>query len=626
MTYRTEIDGLRAIAIIGVLIYHVSPLVLPGGFLGVDIFLVISGYLITGILQKQFALQQFKLSHFLISRAIRLLPALFVVLICSIITGYFILTPSLYITFSESILSTIFLSSNIFFWREIDYFSSDANEYPLLHLWSLSLEQQFYVLIPFLLFVLVKFRFFHKRIYLVLWLLILLSFCLSVWGGVYKPVANFYLFPTRFWEFLIGVLVALHKGKLTLRYAEHLSVTGLFFIILSYFIATTGDPLPGVKTVIPVLGTGLLLLYGSSFTLVGRFLSIKPLRFIGVMSYSIYLWHNPIFAFARVQSLGDLTALYKFIGIMTTFLLSYISWRFIEEPFRRSGLVSRRVKNHLLLANGLVTLILAICIIFSGGVRNRFSPSENDILDYVNYDFSGTYKSGECFLEPTQLYSDFALDCFSGVNNENFFIIWGDSHAAALTAGFRALGEGVVQLTASGCPPLLGIEITSPPRKHCKNINDFVFEKLWDMRGGTIILHANWSMYDIDLTYELEKTLRNLSALGSFRVIVVGNIPTFRPSLPRLLLHEGLSLSSDLYLTAQSPERKMDNLGLEYITLENDFLFFDPFKVACLYNLQCEAVLPVDGSFVPIVWDYGHLTTEGSVFFVQHVREMLDRN
>ena len=237
MIYRPEINGLRAVAVLAVVIYHVWPLYLPGGFLGVDVFLLISGYLITDILKNQQATGKFNLFDFLSRRALRLLPVCFIVVLTTLIFGFFVLTPNQYVTVAKSAVAGILHFANIFFWRTTDYFAPDSGDHPLLHLWSLSLEQQFYLLMPaIVLYPQILFGFGKDHKYRLVIFIAIATFGLWVWASAFKPVASFYLLPTRLWEFMLGGLIALLRRDNEMISSNMASAVGLCLLIFSFLL------------------------------------------------------------------------------------------------------------------------------------------------------------------------------------------------------------------------------------------------------------------------------------------------------------------------------------------------------------------------------------------------------
>ncbi len=322
MEYRREIDGLRAVAVLPVILFHAGFSWFAGGYVGVDIFFVISGYLITTIIINDIENGRFSIAKFYERRARRILPALFFVLICCIPFAWMWMVPSQFKDFSQALVAITFFSSNILFWRKEDYFAPAAEENPLLHTWSLGVEEQFYIFFPILLIML--WRFGRQPVFYVVCLLSLISFLLSEWGWRNNPEANFYLLPTRAWELGIGAICAFILNGRPVKSNQFLSLTGLVLIIYSIFAFDESLPFPSAYALLPVLGAALIIIYGSSSTFTAKILSMKWLVGIGLVSFSAYLWHQPLLAFARIRSLTDPSAVLLFGLCVASVILAFL--------------------------------------------------------------------------------------------------------------------------------------------------------------------------------------------------------------------------------------------------------------------------------------------------------------
>ncbi|WP_425051861.1 acyltransferase family protein [Psychromarinibacter sp. S121] len=337
MRYRPEIDGLRAVAVLPVVLFHAGVPGFGGGYVGVDVFFVISGFLITGLLLQDIQDDRFSILTFYERRARRILPALFVVMAACIPFAVALMLPGDIALFGRSVLAAGTFWSNILFWLETGYFAPTAEELPLLHTWSLSVEEQFYILFPLILLALVRWR----RSWLVPGLLAmaLASFALALWGARAWPVANFFLSPTRFWELLAGALCTVAMPKVR---AHWLPAAAGLVMIAAAIAAYHGDlPFPSHYTLLPVAGTCLVLLFASEAEPVGRTLALRGPVAVGLVSYSLYLWHQPVLVFARMRWPDGLhwTALVALFAL--TGALAWLSWRFVERPFRQRDRVSR---------------------------------------------------------------------------------------------------------------------------------------------------------------------------------------------------------------------------------------------------------------------------------------------
>jgi peptidoglycan/LPS O-acetylase OafA/YrhL len=338
--YRSEIDGLRAIAVIPVLLFHAGFPYLTGGFVGVDVFFVISGFLITSILIKEIDNKNFSILKFYERRARRILPALFFVLFCSALIIPFINnSPNVLTNFGESILSVVLFVSNIYFWLNTGYFGETSELSPLLHTWSLAVEEQYYLFFPLLAAWIYPKAKGELKFGTTLIFIIILSLVAAEWGVRNDPIGNFYLITSRAWELLFGSMAALIINKswiesLNSKLKSALSMLGLLLITVSYFTFSPNTAHPSLITVVPVMGTVLVLLFCHKSSLSGRILTFQPMVFVGLISYSLYLWHQPILAFAKMHTSIHLATHVQLVLLVVIFMISYLSWRFIENPFR----------------------------------------------------------------------------------------------------------------------------------------------------------------------------------------------------------------------------------------------------------------------------------------------------
>ncbi|WP_445360332.1 acyltransferase family protein [Microbulbifer sp. EKSA005] len=378
MKYRSEVDGLRAIAVIPVILFHAGFNFLSGGFLGVDIFFVISGYLITTILLAEMNDDKFSLVNFYERRARRILPALFLVMAASLPLAWIWLLPSDYIDFSESLAAVPLFSSNILFWSESGYFDAAAEMKPMLHTWSLAVEEQYYILFPLLLMALWSLR--KRWIFFAIAGLFFASLFFAQRSAVDSPSFNFYMLPTRAWELMAGALVAFYllygknHNELIQKnrwLSELLGCIGLGLITFSLTYYDDQLPLPSLYTLVPILGVVLIILFSSSNTMVGRLLGAKPMVAIGLISYSLYLWHQPIFALSRHRSLESQSDAQILVLIFLIFFLSYLTWRYIEKPFRAKGKIDRKGIFFFSAVGSLFFIAIGLVGYSSGGFKNR---------------------------------------------------------------------------------------------------------------------------------------------------------------------------------------------------------------------------------------------------------------
>lgn len=377
MEYRKEIDGLRAIAVLSVILAHAGFELFRGGFIGVDIFFVISGYLITSILYNDLANNAFSIRHFYERRARRILPVLFTVMLVSVIAGHFFLMPDEYKNLGQSLVATSLFSNNILLGITSDYWELASDFKPLLHTWSLGIEEQYYLIIPFALWGVWKFQ--KKFIPHFLTVTFILSLSFSILFVSIYPQWAFYLLPTRAWELALGGIAAIYLrfhpfvGKPSSRHSIY-SFIGFAAMISSIFLFDSTTPTPSYPILLPTLGTFIVILFTNTHSFTHRILTNQWLVYIGLMSYSLYLWHQPIFAYLRVLSFQKPTDMHYLRAIPLLFAFSYFSWKYIETPFRNKSIVNQRT-----ILN--VTLMGSFFFISAGLFLNQNYGFPNRIFD-----------------------------------------------------------------------------------------------------------------------------------------------------------------------------------------------------------------------------------------------------
>ncbi len=409
MRYRAEVDGLRAIAVVPVVFFHAGFWPFSGGFAGVDVFFVISGYLITTILTQELERDRYSIVRFYERRARRILPALFVVMGVSAVFAYMWMLPDELKRFGQSLVATTLFSNNILLAITSGYWEIDSEFKPLLHTWSLGVEEQYYIVFPIYLYF--GWRYFRKALVPSLVVFGLISLIVACWGTYRFPDMSFYLLPTRSWELLIGALAAFvldaREGRpMTGGHAQLLSLLGLILIVGAEVAFDNNTPTPSVYTLLPTCGAALVILYANEKTLANRLLSLKPIVGIGLISYSIYLWHNPLFVFARIYSVEPPDATVISGLIVLTFVLSYLRWRYVEMPFRSLGMISRQ--SIFVGAFGVSALAIAVGVHFhvSHGIPGRMYAASAIQYDdmYKTYNQSAFAYKKDAFYEPGKLY------------------------------------------------------------------------------------------------------------------------------------------------------------------------------------------------------------------------------
>jgi len=550
MKYRPEIDGLRSLAIIPVILFHSGVALFAGGYIGVDVFFVISGYLITSIIAGELEDSRFSYSGFYYRRAKRILPALFVVIAVTLPFSFFWMLPEQHESYLDSLVYVSLFVSNFLFWKESGYFASSAEEKPLLHTWSLAVEEQYYLLFPLLIVGL--WRFGRNPVLATILLLSCLSLWLSQWGSAHKPEANFYLLLSRAWEIFAGAIAALLMLKKQPQGNGLLAFVGLLCILISIFAYDESTPIPSLYALLPVVGTVLMLVYGQSNTLVAKALSFGPLVYIGLISYSLYLWHQPILAFARLKGLplDDAWLLMCLLG--WTFVLAVATYKFVEVPIKKSSFYASKARLFGVVAAGLVVFI---------GYGNVASNS--------NY-FTLKYPAAAAMLEQTKWPAELSYSeaCRIKYGADQYCLIKdiqqaptaaliGDSHANhfywGLSEYVEQKGGNLLLLGAGACPPFIGANRGFHPEHgylRCFNRTDKLYQSVIDNSAikevyiafrGDEYLRDDVSLHDVNgeitngnnLTKSvlfLRKTIGLLKAAGK-KVVLISDLPDLPMSL-----------------------------------------------------------------------------------------------
>ena len=485
--YRADIDGLRAVAVLCVIVFHLSLGLMPGGFVGVDVFLVISGYLITQVIQTDIARGKFSFLSFYDRRIRRILPALVAMaLVCTAIAAL-LFPPGDLLSYGKSLLATTGFGSNFFF-EQLDnyngYFGSPSASQPLLHMWTLSLEEQFYLFHPIVLLLLNRLARQSKPVTLLA--CIALSFAFSVWGTIHQPVAAFYLLPSRAWELLIGAFLALRPlPQLTSRIGREIAaLAGFAMISYAALRFTQYIPFPGINALLPCVGAGLILYTGESgSSLTSRALSLRPVVFIGRISYSLYLWHWPLIVFFRFIKAGQAPSGKQACALLLlSLLLALLSFELVESPFRRRP-AQLAPKRTVWVACGVSAVLasLALVIIVSGGLPDRFDPKTQEILEKNEARTQDYEILSQCgnFRKKVSQASDVSY-CEIGHSSRNI-LFWGDSHVQELYPLLVKIqpelhGEGIVLAAAPGCTPTEHLN-NSIPGYYCDAFNRFVMQR-----------------------------------------------------------------------------------------------------------------------------------------------------
>ncbi|MDC0505525.1 acyltransferase [Amylibacter sp.] len=466
MKYRPEIDGLRALAVLPVILFHAGFEYFSGGFVGVDVFFVISGYLITTIIISEMAEGKFSIVNFYERRARRILPALFFVMAACLPFALFWLTPIHLKDFGQSILAVSTFSSNILFWWESGYFGTAAELKPLLHTWSLAVEEQYYILFP--VFLMSIWRLGIKWVLIILSITFFVSLGTAQWGAYKSPSAAFFLLPTRGWELLVGALAAFY-----LKYNAHvkshsinqvLSLLGFLMIIFSISTFDETTPFPSLYALTPTIGTGLLIICAVPKTLVHKLLSLKFVVGIGLISYSAYLWHQPLLAFARHKLLGEVSYFNLVVLCIFSLLMAWFSWRFVELPFRNRQRFNRTSIFRLSAIGIFIFSTIGLTLHFTNGLERlkilSYTIQERRVYDIIkintDYDLYDIMHSSKCKLWAKDI-SDISTAEFDECSKRfgKPLVVLGDSHAMNLYNIFAhsKAYDFVVGLSQGFCRP-----------------------------------------------------------------------------------------------------------------------------------------------------------------------------
>ena len=647
-SYRSDLDGLRAVAVIPVILYHLGVGWVPGGFVGVDIFFVISGYLITGVIVREAANREFSLIRFYERRIRRIFPALFVVLICTALVGFFILDAGTFDELGRSLLATTLFSSNLYFWQQVGYFDTAAELKPLLHTWSLAVEEQFYVFFPIFLILLLRFFKSSYKYLVALVGLISLTLCIIL---VRSTAVDFYFAPLRAWELILGGLLVLDIfPKISNKIITNtLSILGITSILASIFLFTTATPYPGVAAVLPTLGA-FLIIYSNSEkkTLVGNLLSWQPIVFIGLISYSLYLWHWPIVVFAKYYTIRPLTPAQEIGIFLLTFLLSAITWRWVEKPFRNHTVYSQKSIFAFGLSTIAVLSVLGEGIIFFQGFPQRFTADQaiDEKMNQSNMEALVTVnniKSRDLTdVNFANSLSEASFVVLGSSSQAKSFMVVGDSHAGVLSTGLEILANnqnvsGLLS-SSSNCPFLLGMSTSFA--KKCAEYNDKVLAYLADHSEiHTIFLAGLWRGYatviqnpnDHNLLIPVGQNPNGKNNIIYFQqgfeqmvnkllelkkeVVIIRDVPWFCCSVPEanfmatLTKRDVNAIIGMPYVTLQAQKVIVNQIFDEIQANHPEVKFIDLSDALCK-NGNC--IVAKDG--IPLYRDSHHLSPFGSIY------------
>jgi peptidoglycan/LPS O-acetylase OafA/YrhL len=618
--YRPDIDGLRCIAIIIVVVFHAFPGRLSGGFVGVDVFFVISGYLITSVIVREVQNNSFRITGFYSRRIKRIFPALGAVLIACLAAGWTLLVAPDYMQLSLHVAGGAGFVSNLILWSQINYFDSSVYEKPLLHLWSLGVEEQFYIAWPLIIWSAVRLELGLKKTVVPL---TLISFGICYYLTQHEPSSAFYLPTSRSWQLSTGGIVALSPNSIKKSALRHVaSVCGLLLVAGSAVYLNHNSRIPGALALLPVTGAALIIAAGSNAA-GNRLLATKPFVWVGLISYPLYLWHWPILSFASILNFGGQPPAYVRVGLLgASFVVATVTYFMIERPLRQ-------VRASALAAGMAVIFCTALTFYATRGVPQRAVNRDSRLLFVSSYRERyarlGREYREECNFFNPHTYRErpsIAASCTkAGVNGT--YLLWGDSHAQAIGYGLRRLappGIQLAQVATSGCHPFIINATTGSGDgemgRACRRSNEVAAATIARLKPSIVFL-AQQAWHD---STDWNLLAKNIMAMGAGKVVLIGPTPQWQPSLAASvvryhwplrpgLIREGLDrtiLDTDKVMIA----RYQRSSALTYISL-----------VGALCRAEgCTA--EVDGEL--LVMDYGHLSPAGAMAAARVVRGALD--
>ena len=612
--YRPDIDGLRALAVAVVVIFHAGVSPLRGGFIGVDIFFVISGYLITRQINADLERGTFSIVGFYERRVRRILPAFLFAIAATLAVAPFVLFPTELMSSGMTAIASILSVANLYLLTSAGYFAADAGTQPLVHMWSLGVEEQFYLFFPLLLA-----AFGGRSRAAARWTTLLLALAsLALCIAVTRYDRDFaYYFPlTRAWELLAGaslVFVTIPRMPAWIRNAA--AAGALLLIAASALKFYPQMAFPGFYALAPCLAAMTLIVVGSQGgSAVTTGLSAGPLVWIGQISYSLYLLHWPILVFYRMERGAPIGEAEAWALVAASIAAAYFSWRFVERPFREKTLLPTR--SALFTGTGIAgAALVLIAAVLSFVPLPLSSNASNRLASFLTYDDADVYRKGRCFLFGHQdRLSDFNREeCLQPASDKPNVLLVGDSHAAHLWYGLKTEfpGANVMQATSTGCKPLLGTR----GEKTCIELIEMALGSfLQSNRPDVIILSARWIESDVP---DVERTLKALVGKAS-QIVVLGPIVEYAMPLPRLLAQVSGGRDPALLLDARLAEQAKTDRDLGAAVRASRAEYVSTYRMLCNDEAApCRTV--VDG--VPIQWDYGHLTAQGSQFLARKLKD-----
>lgn len=602
--YRHDITGLRAIAALAILVFHIDPR-FSGGFIGVDIFFVISGYLITRNVWPSLKNQDFEFSSFYAKRFRRLFPAYASVLICSFIIMVSYGLNSEITHFGASALSSLFYFSNVYFYSVSDYFAPQMQLNPLLHTWSLSVEEQFYLVFPAFLLFCSKIGNKGIRFFIVIGLL---SFLFSQLLLELSPSASFYMSPSRFWQFMVGGMLAIAHFRISkANVALAISISSYLVLILCFVFYTENIAFPGFYATFPTLATVGLLLAGTTHHSLTWLLSNPICRFFGNISYSLYLVHWPVIVFYKLLISPTLAANDKVILFVASVILGYLNWRYVEQKCLKISLKNRKKQTAWVAAVSMTALSLPLVV--AAHTTFFHSKSQTNMDSWLNYEMQA--RTGTCFITSASNRNEEQFnETFCAPEEKDTspkILLMGDSHAAQYYSALKTLlpNHNIHQYTATGCRPVYDFD----NQEHCYQIMAKAYTRLQrDEQYDAVIIAGRW--WDVDVP-KIDSSLDAIKPYSA-KLILVGPVPEYKQALPKLLSRFG-EKSKTLDKVSKLSERRKIEEKLISLAKKHNINYISVIDAMCS-NQQCVKTLSKDE---PIQFDHGHLTHNGAMYVLQ---------
>ena len=611
--YRADIDGLRALAVAIVVVFHAGVSPLRGGFIGVDIFFVISGYLITRQIRAELEAGTFSIVGFYERRVRRIAPALLFAIAATLAVAPFVLFPVELVTAGMTAIASLLSVANLYLLNSAGYFAADAGTQPLIHMWSLGVEEQFYLFFPLLLVAVGRRSRSAARWTTLAFALASLALCIVVTR--YDRDFAYYFPLTRAWELLAGaalVFVTVPRVPAWLRNVAALGA--LLLIAASAYKFYPQMAFPGFYALAPVLATVVLIAVGSQGgSLISSGLSTGPLVWIGQISYSLYLVHWPILVFYRMARGAPVSAAEAWALVAVSVAAAHLSWRFVERPFRQKKLLASRSALFAGTGAAAAALVLAAALISFAPLRT--ATEADRLAGYISYDDAEVYRKGRCFLFGHQnRLSDFkTAECLQPELSKPDILLVGDSHAAHLWSGLKAEfpQANVMQATSTGCKPVLG----GKGERTCVELVERTLGAfLQAHRPDIIVLSARWIEGDIP---DVERTVEALAGKAG-QVVVLGPIVEYAMPLPRLLAQVADGRDPALLVDARETDQRRTDGDLAATVRAAGADYVSAYRLLCA-GAAAPCRTTVNG--VPVQWDYGHLTAEGSQLLAGKIRE-----